>query len=59
MTISSITRLSDHGTRRFTTRTERASEARSTVDTLTFRAVTRTILFDHTWQSNTKAMLLL
>jgi hypothetical protein len=32
--------------------------ARSTVDALTFRAVTRSVLFNHTWQSSTKAMLL-
>jgi hypothetical protein len=32
--------------------------ARSTVDVLTFRAVTRTLLLGHTWQLSTKAMLL-
>jgi hypothetical protein len=32
--------------------------ARSTLDALTFRAVTRTLSFDQTWQSSTKAMLL-
>jgi hypothetical protein len=47
-----------HGTRRFTTCTDSAADARSTVEALTFRAVTRTLLFDHTWQSSTKAMLL-
>jgi hypothetical protein len=46
------------GTRRFFTCTDSGADARSTVDALTFRAVTRTLLFDHTWQSSTKAMLL-
>ncbi len=32
--------------------------ARSTVDALMLRAVTRTWSFEHTWQSSTKAMLL-
>ncbi|MFO0189113.1 MAG: hypothetical protein ACK530_19725 [Alphaproteobacteria bacterium] len=53
-----LTRRPCHGTRRFTTCTDRAAAARSTVEALTFRAVTRTLLFDHTWQSSTKAMLL-
>ena len=47
-----------YGTRRFTTCTDNAAAARSTVDALTFRAVTRTLLFDQTWQSSTNAMLL-
>jgi hypothetical protein len=46
------------GTRRFSTCTDNAAAARSTVEALTFPAVTRTLLFDHTWQSSTKAMLL-
>jgi len=44
--------------RRFTTCTASGAAARSTVEALTFRAVTRTLLFDHTWQSSTNAMLL-
>ena len=47
-----------HCTRRFTTCTDSATAAGSTVDALTFRAVTRTLLLLHTWQSSTKAMLL-
>jgi hypothetical protein len=47
-----------HGTRRFITCTDSAAKARSTVEALTFRAVTRTLLFNQTWQSSTKAMLL-
>ena len=46
------------GTRRFSTCTDNAAAARSTVEALTFPAVTRTLLFDHTWQSSTKAILL-
>ena len=38
--------------------TDSGAAAKSTVDALTFRAVTRTLLFDQTWQSSTKAMLL-
>lgn len=45
--------------RSITTCTASGAAARSTVDALTFRAVTRTLLFDHTWESSTKAMLLL
>jgi hypothetical protein len=48
----------DHATLRFTTCTDSAAAARSTVEALTFRAVTRTLLFDYTWQSTTNAMLL-
>lgn len=44
--------------RRFVTCTASAAAARSTVDALTLRAVTRTLLFDQTWQSSMKAMLL-
>lgn len=47
-----------HGSRRFVTCTASGAAARSTVDALTLRAVTRTLLFDHAWQSSTKAMLL-
>lgn len=47
---------SGHDTRRFTTCTDSPAAARSTLDALTFRAVTRTLLFDQTWQSSTKAM---
>lgn len=47
-----------YGTRRFTTCTASGAVARSTVEALTFRAVTRTLLLLHTWQSSTKAMLL-
>lgn len=47
-----------HATRRFVTCTESGAAARSTVDALTFRAVTRKLLLDQTWQSSTKAMLL-
>ncbi len=47
-----------HAIRRFTTCTDSAAAPRSTVEALTFRAVTRTLLFDQTWQSSTKAMLL-
>ena len=50
--------VSDHGNRRFVTCTASGAAARSTVEALTLRAVTRTLLFDHTWQSSTKAMLL-
>jgi hypothetical protein len=53
--ISYIAGCSRHGTRRFVTCTDNAAEARSTVEALTFRAVTRTLLFDQTWQSSTKA----
>jgi hypothetical protein len=49
---------SHHGIRRFTTCTANGAAARSTLEALTFLAVTRTLLFDHTWQSSTKAMLL-
>jgi len=48
----------DHGARRFTTCTDSRAAAKSTVEALTFLAVTRTQLFDQTWQSNTKAVLL-
>ena len=47
-----------HGTRLLLTCTASGAAVRSTVDALTFRAVTRTLLFDHTWQSSTKAMQL-
>jgi hypothetical protein len=47
-----------HCTRRFTICTCSAAAGRSTVDRLTFRAVTLTLSFDQTWQSSTKAMLL-
>ncbi len=47
-----------HPTRLFTTCTCSGAAGRSTVDRLTFRAVTRTLSFDQTWQSSTKAMLL-
>jgi hypothetical protein len=49
---------SGHGNRRFTTWTDRPAAERSTVEALTFRAVTRTLLFDYRWQSSTEAMLL-
>jgi len=39
-------------------RCDSGAAARSTVDALTFRAVTRTLLFDQTWRSSTKVMLL-
>jgi hypothetical protein len=45
-------------TRRFVTCTASGAAARSTVEALTFRAIARTLLFDHTWQSSTKAVLL-
>ena len=57
-----IALIDDHrgsyGSRRFVTCTASGEAARSTVDALTFRAVTRALLSDHTWQSSTKAMLL-
>jgi hypothetical protein len=43
---------------RFVAWIDRVAAARSTVDALTSRAVTHTLLFDQTWQSSTKAMLL-
>ena len=42
----------------FTAFTASGAAARSKVDALTFRAVTRTLLFDQTWPPSTKAMLL-
>lgn len=51
-------RLGGYATRRLTTCTANGVAARSTVYALTFRAVMRTLLFDQTWQSSTKAMLL-
>ncbi len=36
----------------------RGAAARSTVGSLTYRTLTRTLLLLHTWQSSTKAMLL-
>jgi hypothetical protein len=47
-----------HARRHLVTCTDRPAAARSTVDALTFCAVTRTLLLDQTWQSSTKAMLL-
>ena len=47
-----------HPTLLFTTYTCSPAAGKSTVDRLTFRAVTRTLSFDQTWQSSTKAMLL-
>jgi hypothetical protein len=41
-----------------TTCTDKSADARSIAKALTFRAVARRLLFDHTWQSSTKAMLL-
>jgi hypothetical protein len=46
-----------HPTFRLTTCTCSAAAGRSTVERLTFRAVTRTLTFHHTWQSSTKAMI--
>ena len=43
-----------HGTRRFVACTASGAAARSNADALTFRAVTRTLLFDQTWQSSSK-----
>lgn len=47
-----------HGTRRFVTPTDSVAAARSNVAPEIFRAVTRTLLLDQTWQSSTNAMLL-
>ena len=44
-----------HPTLLFTTCTCSAAAGRSTVDRLTFRAVTRTLSFDQTWQPHAKA----
>jgi hypothetical protein len=52
LTVSMAFRCVRQGTRRFVTPTDSAAEARSTVEALTFRAVTRTLLFDQTWQSS-------
>jgi len=38
-----------HGNSRFVTCTASGDAARSTVDALTLRAVTRTLLLDHVW----------
>lgn len=38
--------------------TASGAAARSTFEALTFGAVTRTLLFGHTWQCSTRAMLL-
>lgn len=43
---------------RFVTCTAIGAATRSTVEALTFRVAVRTPLLDHTWQSGTKAMLL-
>jgi hypothetical protein len=48
-----------YGNRRLTSCTASDAAARSTVEALTFRVATRTLLFDQTWQSNTKAMRLM
>lgn len=56
--LSATTRSQAHGIRLFVACTANGAADRSTVDALTFRAVTRTLLFDQTWQSRTKAMLL-
>ena len=40
--------LADHGTRRFVTATDSVAAARSNVAPEMFRAMTRTVLFDHT-----------
>ena len=50
--------MAPHAARRFTTCTASGATARSIVDALTLHAVTRTLLLLHTWQSSTKAMLL-
>ncbi|TCZ63877.1 hypothetical protein [Roseicella aquatilis] len=47
-----------YGSFRFVTCTTIGAAARSTVEALMFRAVTRTLSFDQTLQSSTKAMLL-
>ena len=41
------------------TRTDSGGAARSTVEALTFRAVTRTLFLDQTWRLRIMAMLLL
>jgi hypothetical protein len=45
--------VSSHPTFRLTTCTLNPAAGRSTVERLTFRAVTRTLSFDQTWQSST------
>jgi hypothetical protein len=50
--IPSIVGGSGHGTRRFATPTDSVAAARSNVAPEMFRAITRTVLFDHTAASS-------
>jgi hypothetical protein len=53
-TIGAAGQRRPHGTLRFVTCIDSGAAARSTVDALTLRAVTRTLLFDQIWQSSSK-----
>ena len=53
------TSYESYDTCRFSVVTDSVAEPRSKVAGEMFLAMTRTVLLDHTWQSSTKAMLLL